>query len=82
MVQKNLGNKNGMCSIFKRSDPHAFVVGDIGKIHKGFTKQYHIITVAGPGNSLDRNYHYSIENDLNFIAQRDIKHQCGICQPF
>jgi hypothetical protein len=26
--------------------------------------------VGGPGNSLERNYHYSIENDLNFIAER------------
>jgi hypothetical protein len=23
-----------------------------------------------PGNSLDRNYHYSTENDINFIADR------------
>jgi hypothetical protein len=26
--------------------------------------------VGGPGNSLDRNHHYSIEDDLNFIAER------------
>jgi hypothetical protein len=26
--------------------------------------------VGGPGNSLERNYHYSTENDLNFIAER------------
>jgi hypothetical protein len=26
--------------------------------------------VGGPGNNLQRNYHYSIENDLNFIAER------------
>jgi hypothetical protein len=26
--------------------------------------------VGGLGNSLERNYHYSIENDLNFIAER------------
>jgi hypothetical protein len=25
--------------------------------------------VGGPGNNLDRNYHYSIQNDLNFIAE-------------
>jgi hypothetical protein len=30
--------------------------------------------VGGPGNSLERNYHYSIENDLNFICREDIKH--------
>jgi hypothetical protein len=26
--------------------------------------------VGGPGNSLERNWHCSIENDLNFIAER------------
>jgi hypothetical protein len=26
--------------------------------------------VGGPGNSLDRNYHYSIEKDINFTAER------------
>jgi hypothetical protein len=26
--------------------------------------------VGGVGNSLERNYHYSIENDFNFIAER------------
>jgi hypothetical protein len=81
MVQENLDTKYYMCSIFKPSDPDAKVVEDIGKFCKGLTKQdHHIIIVGGPGNSLDRNYHYSIENDLNLIAE-DIKQQCGICQP-
>jgi hypothetical protein len=26
--------------------------------------------VGGPGKSLDRNYHYQIEKDINFIAER------------
>jgi hypothetical protein len=26
--------------------------------------------MGGPRNSLNRNYHYSIENDINFIAER------------
>jgi hypothetical protein len=26
--------------------------------------------VGGPGNNLERNHHYSIEKDLNFIARR------------
>jgi len=26
--------------------------------------------VGGPGISLERNYHYSIEKDINFIARR------------
>jgi hypothetical protein len=25
--------------------------------------------VGGPGNSLDRNYKYSVEEDVNYIAQ-------------
>jgi hypothetical protein len=39
-------------------------------VGNGCTKQDHIVTVGGPGNSLDRNYHYSIEKDLSFIADR------------
>jgi hypothetical protein len=34
--------------------------------------------VGGPGNSLGRNYHYSIENDLNFIAERTSNTSVGI----
>jgi hypothetical protein len=26
--------------------------------------------VGGPGNSLVRNYHYSVEKGINFIAER------------
>jgi hypothetical protein len=37
---------------------------------KDLTKEDHIVVVGGPGNSLERNYHYSIENDLNFITRR------------
>jgi hypothetical protein len=37
---------------------------------KAFTKQYHILIVGWSGNSLVRNYYYSTEKDLNFIAKR------------
>jgi hypothetical protein len=57
-----------MCSNFKPSDPLAKVADIIGKIPKRIIKQDHINIVGGPGNSLDRLYHYSIENDLNFIS--------------
>jgi hypothetical protein len=57
-------------SIFKPNAPLAQIVEDIGKLDEGLTKRDHIITVGGPGNSLERNYHYSTENDLNFIAER------------
>jgi len=34
-------------------------------------KEDHIVIVGGSGNSLERNYHYSIEKDLSFIARTD-----------
>jgi hypothetical protein len=71
-----------MCSIFKPSDPHAKVVADIGKIRKGLTMQDHIIIVGEPGSSLDRNYHYSIENDLDFIAERTSNTTVGFVNLF
>jgi hypothetical protein len=64
-----MGTKFDMSGIFKPNAALAKVVEDIGKLVKGLTKQDHIIIVGGPGNSLERNYHYSIENDLNFIAE-------------
>jgi hypothetical protein len=69
MLKENLGSKFDICSIFKPNAPLENVVEDIGKLGKDLTKQDHIIIVGGPGNSLDRNYHYSIEDDLNYIAE-------------
>jgi hypothetical protein len=60
--------KYDKCSIFKPSDAHANDVKDMGNIHKGHTKDL-IIILGEPGNILDKNCHYSIENDLNFIAE-------------
>jgi hypothetical protein len=34
--------------------------------------------VGGQGNSLDRNFHYSIEIYLNFIAKRTINTNVGV----
>jgi hypothetical protein len=34
--------------------------------------------VGGAGNSLDTNYQYSIENDLNFIAERTSNTNVGV----
>jgi hypothetical protein len=75
--KKNLGTKYDMWSIFKSSDPHAKVVQDMGKIRKRLTKQDHIIIVGGPGNSLGTNYHHSMLNDLNFIAERTSNNSVG-----
>jgi hypothetical protein len=69
MLQENLGTEFDVCSIFKPNTPLAKVV-DIGKLGKGLAKQDHTIVVGGPGNSLERNYHYSFENGLGFNAER------------
>jgi hypothetical protein len=53
----------------------------MGNIHKGLTKG-HIIIVGGPGNILDKNCHYSIENDLNFIAERKSNTSVGSVKLF
>jgi hypothetical protein len=50
------------------------------KLGKGLTKEDHVIIAGGSGNSLERNYHDSIENDLNFIAERTSNTSVGFCQ--
>jgi hypothetical protein len=57
-------------SILEPNAPLANVFIDLGTFGKNFTKQDHIVLVGGPGNSLYRNYNYSIEIDINFIAER------------
>jgi hypothetical protein len=61
-----------VCSILKPNAPPAKVAEDIQvwKLGKYLTKQHHIIIMGGPGSRLERNYHYSIENYLSFIAKR------------
>jgi hypothetical protein len=46
--------------MFKPNAPLANVVEDLGKLGNNLNKRDHIIIVGGPGNSLDRNYHYSV----------------------
>jgi spore cortex formation protein SpoVR/YcgB (stage V sporulation) len=77
MVQENMETKYDMCSIFKPSDLHANILEDIGNIRKRITKQNHINIVEGPGNRLDRNYHYSIENDVSFITEWSTNNSMG-----
>jgi hypothetical protein len=69
MLKENLGKGFDIVSIFKPNVPLANLVEDLGKLGKDLTKQDHIAVVGGPGNSLDRNYNYSIEKD-NYIAER------------
>jgi hypothetical protein len=78
MLWENLGIKFDVCSILKPNAPLAKVIEDIGKLGKGLTKQDHIIVVRGPGNSLDRNFHYSIKKDLHFIAERTSNTSVGV----
>jgi hypothetical protein len=81
MLQENLGSKFDICSIFKPNAPPANVE-DLGKFGKDLTKQDHIIIVGGPGNSLDRNHHYSIEADLNHTAERTSNINVGFVNLF
>jgi glycerol dehydrogenase-like iron-containing ADH family enzyme len=70
MLQENLGSKFEVFSIFKPNAPLANVVEDVRKLSKDLNKQDHIVIVGGAGNSLDVNQDYSIDKDLNFIAER------------
>jgi hypothetical protein len=74
MFQENLESKFDMCNIFKPNAPLPRKTG------KGFTKQIHIVIVGGLGNILRRKYYYSIENYLNFIAERTSNIDVG-CKP-
>jgi hypothetical protein len=69
-------------SIFKRNAPLAKVVEVLGKLGKGLTKQDHIVTVKGPGNSLDRNNYYLVEKDVNFFAERTTNTNVGLVNLF
>jgi hypothetical protein len=82
ILQENLSTKFDVCSIFKPNASLAKIVEDIGTLGKGLTEQDHIILVGGPGNSLDRNFHYSIENDPNFIADRTLNTNVGHDKPW
>jgi hypothetical protein len=77
-----LGTIFDVCSIFKPNASIAKVVEDIGKLGKGLTKPDHIIIVGGPGKSRDRNFHYLVENDLNFIADWTLNTNVGVVRLF
>jgi hypothetical protein len=52
--------------------------GDLRKLGKDFTEQDHVVRVGRPQNSLVRNYYYSIEKDLNCIAERTTNTNVGV----
>ena len=69
MLKEHLGTEYEITSIFKSNAPLADVTEELGKLGNGLIKWYHIIIVEVPGNSLERNYYYSTEKDINFIAE-------------
>ena len=82
MLQEKLGTEYIVTSIFKPNAPLANVIEDLGNLGKDLTKQDHIVIVGGPGNSLDRKYNYSIEEDLNYIAKRTCHINVGLVNLF
>jgi len=61
MLQKHLGTDYEVTSIFKPNAPLENVAEDLANLGKDLTRKDHIVIVGGPGNSLERNYHCSIE---------------------
>jgi hypothetical protein len=82
MLQEKLCTEYEGTSIFKPNTPLANVVEDLGNLGKDLTKQDHIVLVGGPGNNLDNNYHYSIEEELNFFAKNTSHTNIGLVHPF
>jgi len=70
LLQNHFGTEYEATSIFKPNARLENIVEDLENLGKDLTKKAHIVIVGGPENSLERNYHYSIEKDLNFIAGR------------
>ena len=69
MLQEILSKEYEVTCLFKPNAPLANVE-DLTKLGKDLTKRDHVTLVGGPGNGLDRNYKYSVEKDVNYIAQR------------
>lgn len=70
MLQEHLVTEYEITSIFKPNAPLANIIVDLRRLGNDLTKRDHIIIVGGPRNSLDRNYHYSFQKYINFIAER------------
>jgi hypothetical protein len=82
MLQENLCTRFDIVSITKSNAPLAKVTEDLAKLGKGLKKQNHIVIVGGPGKRLDRNYYYSVEKDVNFIAERTTNTHVGLVNLF
>jgi len=42
---------------------------------------FRFVTVGEPGNSLERNYYYWTEEDMQLHCRENNKHKCEICEP-
>jgi hypothetical protein len=62
---------------FKPSATLGNVVGELKALSKHLTNDDHVIIVGGPGNSLDRDLNYKIENDMDDIAKNSIHTNVG-----
>ncbi|KAJ4449965.1 hypothetical protein ANN_01372 [Periplaneta americana] len=70
-LQASLGEKYAVTSFFKPNTSLSKVVGNLSALAKELDKEDHVIIVEGAGNSLDRNFNYSIDGDIHNIAQRN-----------
>jgi hypothetical protein len=70
MLKDSVGKRFDIVSIVKPNAALTNAAEDLSKLGKDCTTKDHIVIVGGPGNSLDRNYNYLIEKDINFIAEK------------
>jgi hypothetical protein len=64
-------------NIFKPNATLVSIVGELKAPSKDLTKDDHVTVVRGPGNSLDRDLNYNIENDMDNIAKNSIHTNVG-----
>jgi hypothetical protein len=69
MLRVTPGKIFGIVSILKPNGPLTNFVVNFSKLGKNLTTQVNTVTLGGPRTSLDRIYNYSIEKDINFIAE-------------
>lgn len=81
-LKEHLGNEYEIISIFKQNAHLTNIAEDLGKFCNNLIKPDHIIIVGEPRNSLGRNYHYSNEKGINFIAERSNNMNVGFATLF
>jgi hypothetical protein len=58
LLQYHLGSEYEVTNIFKPNAPLENIVEDLAHLGKDLTIRDHTVTVGGPENSLEKNYHY------------------------